>query len=82
MAAYRQELSVGLMLARTGMLRDAVERSLDPQAAERRQRARDSYVYRVVHRGASFYHRSGPGSGRGALGSERVPGAYSCVCKS
>ena len=33
----------------------------------------DSYVYRVVHRGASFYHRSGPGSGRGALGSERVP---------
>ena len=54
-AAYRQELSVGLMLARTGMLRDAVERSLDPQAAERQQRARDSYVYRVVHRGPSFY---------------------------
>ena len=73
-AAYRQELSVGLMYARTGMLRDAVERSLDPHAAERQQRARDSYVYRVVHRGASFYHRSGPGSGRGALGSERVPG--------
>ena len=30
-AAYRQELSVGLMFVRTGMLRDAVERSLDPQ---------------------------------------------------
>ena len=73
-AAFRQELSVGLMYARTGMLRDAVERCLDPQAAERRQRARDSYVYRVVHRGASYYHRSRPGSGRGALGSERVPG--------
>ena len=65
-AAFRQELSVGLMYARTGMLRDAVERSLDPQAAERRQRARDSYVYthmrdsyvyRVVHRGASFLSR-------------------------
>ena len=28
-AAFRQELSVGLMYARTGMLRDAVERCLD-----------------------------------------------------
>ena len=73
-AAFKQELSVGLMYARTGKLRDAVERSIDPQAAERQQRARDSYVYRVVHRARSFYHRSGPGSGRGAQGSERVPG--------
>jgi len=75
--AYRQVLSVALMYARTGALRDAVQQSIEPHAAERRERSRQEYVYRVLHRAPRFYSHRRPilGSGRGgAQGSERVSG--------